>query len=164
MASRDDYIYCPFAYGYSNYARRGYARIQLQFGDLVQIGSMDLDAQPWAALAGRSARCAHKQAALNYARFVTSSECQRSLYAYSGGQPAHRSAWTDKALNHHCRDFFRGPLAAVERAYVRPRYDGYISFQDKAGVLLHESLRREEDSRTSIERLQRLYEQRTEQS
>ena len=25
MTSRDDYVYCPFAYGYSNYARRGYA-------------------------------------------------------------------------------------------------------------------------------------------
>lgn len=39
MTSRDDYIYCPFAYGYSNYSRPGYAPTQLQFGDLVRIGS-----------------------------------------------------------------------------------------------------------------------------
>ena len=161
MTSRDDYVYCPFAYGYSNYARLGYARTQLQFGDLVQIGS---NGPGRSTLGGTglavSAHCTHKQAALNYLRFVTSSECQRTLYAHSGGQPAHRSAWTDDALNQHCGDFFRRTIATVERAYLRPRYDGYISFQDKAGILLHESLRKKEDARTSIDRLQRLYEQR----
>ena len=162
MASRDDYVYCPFAYGYSNYARRGYARIQLQFGDLVQIGS---NGPGRSTLGGTglavSAHSTYKQAALNYLRFVTSSECQRTLYAHSGGQPAHRSAWMDEALNQHCGDFFRRTIATVERAYVRPRYDGYISFQDKAGILLHESLQKEDDARISIDKLQRLYGQRT---
>jgi len=165
VTSRDDYVYCPFAYGYSNYARPGYARTQLQFGDLVQIGS---NGPGRSTLGGTglavSARCTHKQAALDYVRLVTSSECQRTLYAHSGGQPAHRSAWMDDALNHHCRDFFRGTMAAVERAYVRPRYDGYIDFQDKAGILLHESLQKEDDARRSIDELQRLYEQRAKQS
>ena len=165
MTSRDDYVYCPFAYGYSNYARPGYASTRLQFGDLVQIGS---NGPGRSTLGGTglavSARCTHKQAALNYMRFVTSPECQRTLYSQSGGQPAHRSAWMDGALNHHCGDFFRGTISTIERAYLRPRYDGYISFQDKAGILLQESLRRKEDARISIDELQRLYEQRTEQS
>jgi multiple sugar transport system substrate-binding protein len=163
MTSRD-FFYCPFAYGYSNYARPGYARTQLQFGDLVQIGP---NGPGRSTLGGTglavSARCTHKQAALSYARFVTSSECQRTLYPYSGGQPAHRSAWTDDLLNHHCADFFRMTIAAVERAYVRPRYDGYIPFQDKAGILLYEFLQKEDDARRSIDELQRLYEHRGEQ-
>jgi multiple sugar transport system substrate-binding protein len=158
MTSRDDYVYCPFAYGYSNYARPGYAGTQLQFGDLVRIGS---DGLARSTLGGTglavSARCAHQQAAVNYVRFVTSSECQRTLYAYSGGQPAHRSAWLDEALNDHCRNFFRETIAAVERAYLRPRYEGYIGFQDKAGILLHEFLQRQADVGMSLDALQRLY-------
>jgi multiple sugar transport system substrate-binding protein len=165
MTSLDDYVYCPFAFGYSNYARRGYARTQLQFGDLVQIGS---NGPLRSTLGGTglavSVRCLHRQAALNYLRFVTSSECQSTLYAFSGGQPAHRTAWMDDALNHHCGDFFRRTMATVERAYVRPRYDGYISFQDRAGILLHESLRTEQDAQASIGKLQRLYQQQAERS
>jgi multiple sugar transport system substrate-binding protein len=68
----------------------------------------------------------------------------------------------DDALNHHCRDFFRGTMAALERAYVRPRYDGYISFQDKGGILLYEFLQKEDDARRLIDELQQLYEQRGE--
>ncbi|UUZ76908.1 extracellular solute-binding protein [Polaromonas sp. P1(28)-13] len=35
MTQRDDILYCPFAYGYSNYARDGYARRRLEFGGLL---------------------------------------------------------------------------------------------------------------------------------
>ena len=38
MTTTDDYWYCPFAYGYSNYSREGYARHRLTYSDLVRIG------------------------------------------------------------------------------------------------------------------------------
>jgi len=159
MTSQDDYVYCPFAYGYSNFARAGYARNQLQFGNLVEIG---LNGPARSTLGGTglaiSARCAHKEAALSYMRFVASPECQRTLYAYSGGQPAHRSAWMDGELNRACGDFFRGTLATMDRAHVRPRYDGYISFQERAGIVLHASLQKNENAQEVIRELQRLYE------
>ena len=158
MTLRDDYVYCPFAYGYSNYARGGYARTRLQFGDLVQIGS---NGPARSTLGGTglavSSRCTHKQAALDYMRFVAGSGCQRTLYAYNGGQPAHRSAWMDEALNNHCGDFFGRTLPTVERAYLRPRYDGYIRFQDKAGILVHRCLQTEDDACALIQALQRIY-------
>jgi multiple sugar transport system substrate-binding protein len=37
MTATDDYWYCPFAYGYSNYARDGYARKRLAYADLVRF-------------------------------------------------------------------------------------------------------------------------------
>jgi len=37
MTQRDEIAYCPFAYGYSNYARTGYARKVLHFHDLVSL-------------------------------------------------------------------------------------------------------------------------------
>src|SRR5260370_26343470 len=37
MSSGDRIAYCPFAYGYSNYARPGYAPELLHFGGLVTM-------------------------------------------------------------------------------------------------------------------------------
>ena len=37
LSRRDDYVYCPFAYGYSNYARAGYSDNVLIFDDMVNI-------------------------------------------------------------------------------------------------------------------------------
>jgi len=37
MSSTDDYWYCPFTYGYSNYSRRGYAKSVLTYADLVKF-------------------------------------------------------------------------------------------------------------------------------
>ena len=37
MTKTDEIAYCPFAYGYSNYSRRGYARKLLHFHDLVSL-------------------------------------------------------------------------------------------------------------------------------
>ena len=37
LSSRDDLAYCPFAYGYSNYARRGYGKHRLVFDDMVWV-------------------------------------------------------------------------------------------------------------------------------
>ena len=39
MTSTDDYWYCPFAYGYSNYSRKGYAKYLLTYTDLVLFES-----------------------------------------------------------------------------------------------------------------------------
>jgi len=35
MSSTDDYWYCPFAYGYSNYSRTGYAKQLLHYADVI---------------------------------------------------------------------------------------------------------------------------------
>ncbi|MBC8074553.1 MAG: extracellular solute-binding protein, partial [Chloroflexales bacterium] len=39
---RGEAAYCPFAYGYSNYARAGYAAHTLRFGGLVRLGDRPL--------------------------------------------------------------------------------------------------------------------------
>lgn len=42
LVSGDDLVYCPFAYGYSNYARADYAPNILCFGGLVMWGGRRL--------------------------------------------------------------------------------------------------------------------------
>jgi multiple sugar transport system substrate-binding protein len=158
MASHDNIGYCPFAFGYVNYSRNGYACYRLQFGDLV---TLDEQGPLRSTLGGKglaiSSRCQHTQEALEYARFVASPLCQRGLYFESGGQPGHRKAWQDKTINLTSLDFFQNTLAALDRAYLRPRYQGYLQFQNDAGLLVQEHLRGGGDAAVVLNKLHGLY-------
>ena len=160
MTARDDIAYCPFAFGYSNYARPGYARKALAFGDLCRIRGAE---RAHTTLGGTglavSAACRNREAAFRYARYVASADCQRTLYVQNGGQPGHRSAWTDAEANRTTNSFFRNTLPALDRAYLRPRYSGYIEFQDQAGAGVHYFLREGGNARAAVEELRRCFEQ-----
>lgn len=158
MASGDSIVYCPFAYGYSNYSRPGYARHLIQFGDLVHHGQ---ESRLCSTLGGTglaiSARCNHKQEATDYAQFVAGGECQRTLFFASGGQPGHRAAWEDGGVNQISNGFFESTLPALDRAYLRPRYNGYLDFQDKAGLVVQQYLQHGGNPSAVIEKLDREY-------
>jgi multiple sugar transport system substrate-binding protein len=57
-----------------------------------------------------------------------------------GGQPGHKAAWTNEEANKLSNNFFRNVLPTMENGYLRPRYNGYLHFQDKAGHPLHQFL------------------------
>jgi|SRR5271157_183781 len=157
MTLTDRYTYCPFAYGYSNYSRLGYARRLLEFGDMVEIGERRCRTTLGGAGLAVSSRCAERDTALEYAAFVADPVCQRTLYYDSGGQPGHRSAWTDDRVNASCRGHFRNTLPALDRAFLRPRYPGYIYFQDRAGAPIRDYMRNGGDQRAVLAELNRLY-------
>lgn len=136
LCAQDELAYCPFAYGYSNYARDGYARRRLQFGDVVDGICTTLGGTGLAI----SRRCRHLEAALAYAQYVAGAECQQTLYWQSGGQPGHRAAWLDAEANRATHDYFCNTLPALDRAWLRPRHDGYLHFQDAAGPIVREFL------------------------
>jgi multiple sugar transport system substrate-binding protein len=142
MSSSDCAAYCPFAYGYSNYARPGYARHALKFGGLV---ALDSGVQCRSTLGGAglaiSSRSKHQEPALAYAQFVASAACQRGIYFESGGQPGHCSAWLDAEVNRRSGDFFRDTLETLDHAWLRPRFDGYLRFQDAAAPVVYRYLR-----------------------
>ncbi|HDY87660.1 MAG TPA: extracellular solute-binding protein, partial [bacterium] len=158
MTSRDDIAYCPFAYGYNNYSRRGYAKHRLVFTDLVSIGEYGL---LQSTLGGTgiavSARCLHKEIAVDYARFTASPECQSTLYYYSGGQPGHRKAWLDDEINAHSLNYFKNTLKALDRAYLRPRYNGYLYFQDHAGDPVQDYLKNGGDEKAVLQSMDVIY-------
>lgn len=159
LTAGDTIAYCPFAFGYSNYARKGYGKHRLQFGDLCLIGKAG---RGRSTLGGAglaiSVACKHRDVVLEYAKFVASSECQRTLYVHSGGQPGHRSAWQDQEPNCVTQNYFRDTLPLLDRAYLRPTYDGYVPFQYKAALLVHAFLREGGDPEATVRDIQILYE------
>lgn len=158
MVRRDDLAYCPFAYCYSNYARPGYGRKLLRFGDLVTIGAHGhLSTTLGGTGLAISVRCEHLDIALEYSQYVASPECQRTVFFENGGQPGHRSAWTDAEVNRRSSNFFADVLPALDNAYLRPRFNGYMYFQDHAGDYVRDYVRDGGDPLDVLKRLDRLY-------
>jgi multiple sugar transport system substrate-binding protein len=140
-AETDEVAFVPLLFGYSNYARPGFRRNLIRFGGLP-LGS---GAEPAGGILGGagiavSRHAKHPDAAAAYAAFVVEPEVQRGIYFASGGQPGHRAAWTDPAVNAASSRFFADTLASLDRAFLRPRYDGFMAFQEAAGEAIHEWL------------------------
>ncbi|MBT2757787.1 extracellular solute-binding protein [Mesobacillus foraminis] len=137
MSARHDLAYCPFAYGYSNYSRRGYGKNIIRFTDMVEInGHGRLKSTLGGTGLAISVKCRNIDIAVKYAEYIASPECQSTIYAENGGQPGHRNAWVNEELNGRYHDYFLSTLPALDRAYLRPRYSGYLHFQDQAGDLV----------------------------
>ena len=153
LADSDRVAYCPFAYGYSNYSRVGYAAHAIRVGGLVSFEGKTLRSTLGGAGLAISRRTPHVEQALKYAEFTASAMTQRTLYAYSGGQPGHRAAWTDTALNETTGEFFTNTLETLDAAWVRPRFPGFIGFQDKASLLVHKYLVAGGDAKQVIEEM-----------
>ncbi len=142
MAAGNDIAYVPCAFGYTNYARRGFAPKRLRFADIPATSL-----EPRGSLLGGvgmaiSAYSPHIQLAVEFAMFVASGDAQRTLYVENGGQPGHAGAWRDAAANATCGGFFADTTRTMEFSYVRPRNPAFPSFQEQAGALLHEALRK----------------------
>ena len=132
--------YCPFAYGYSNYSRPGYARHLLKAGGLVAFEGKRLRSTLGGAGMAVSSKTKHPRAAMDYACFTASPEVQRGVYFESGGQPGHRSAWTDKSVNTASSGFFEDTLQTLDEALCRPKVPGYMDFQDAATPVAHDAV------------------------
>jgi multiple sugar transport system substrate-binding protein len=154
---RGEAAYCPFAYGYSNYARAEYAEHTLQFGGLVRYNGRALRSVLGGTGLAISLRCEHHAAALLYVQYAADPACQRGLYTWSGGQPGHRGAWEAAETNALCNGYFRATLPTLDDAYLRPRYNGYLHLQDRAGELVHACLRGAADPHRTLESINRLY-------
>lgn len=140
LATSDSVAYCPFAYGYSNYSRNGYAAHRIATGDLVHFNGKPLRSTLGGAGLAISRSPSNLEAALAYAQFTAAASTQRTLYTLSGGQPGHRSAWLDGTANALTHNFFRSTLPTLDSAWVRPRFPGFIGFQDRASILVHNFL------------------------
>ncbi len=157
MTQRDEIAYCPFAYGYSNYARTGYARKVLHFHDLVSLNGTPMISTLGGAGLAVSSQSKHIAVGMDYAQFVASPEIQATLYVENGGQPGHLGAWEDEQVNAYTADYFKNTLPTLERAYLRPRYDGHLYFQDHAGDIVVDYLRQGGDEVAVLEKMNKMY-------
>lgn len=168
MTATDDFWYCPFAYGYSNYARDGYARRQLTYTDLVHFTSQPSRTEKKqtrlkSTIGGTglaiSATTQHPEQAIAFTKYVCSPTTQSTIYVEHGGQPGHKRAWLSEHPNRLTNNYFYNLLPAMERGYLRPRYHGYLQFQDHGGNPIRDFLQGKDSAKQALETLETLYAQ-----
>lgn len=160
MTLSDDIAYCPFAYGYSNYSREGYARKVLFFHDMITLkGETNLRSTLGGTGLAVSASCAYIETAMKYAEYVASASCQQGLYTDNGGQPGHLTAWVSAQNNQKTNNYFANTLPALQRAFLRPRYYGHMFFQDHAGDIVRNYLMTGGSEKQVLKEMNDLYHQ-----
>ncbi|MEM6560845.1 MAG: ABC transporter substrate-binding protein [Planctomycetota bacterium] len=159
MTRTDNHAYCPWAYGYSNYARPGYAAHRLAFGDIVTLGDQPMRTTLGGTGLAVSSKTPHRDIAQAYAKLIADPTWQATQFVEAGGQPGHRAAWLDERANDLTGGYFRDTLPCLDRAYLRPRYDGSLSFQgrDGGGAIIRDYLMHGGDADAVLDDLDALY-------
>jgi multiple sugar transport system substrate-binding protein len=158
MAEPESEIACsPLIYGYVNYAMLGFRDRLIRFAD-IPAGPVSVAGS---ALGGTgiavSAFSKHPEAAIDFAYWIASGEVQKGLYAASNGQPGHADAWEDDGVNNATSGFYRDTRSTLEGAWVRPRHDGYMPFQEAASERINKGLLNNEKAEVVVADLNRLF-------
>ncbi len=159
MAAEDSDVDCvPLIYGYVSYGLAGFRPARIAFADIPAAG---VNGPGGSALGGTgiavSRRSAAAEAALDFAFWVASADVQRGPYVAAGGQPGNAAAWDDPAIDAQAGGFYSATRATLDGAWVRPRHDGYMAFQDAAARRLNIGLRRGDAGEAVITQLNRMY-------
>ena len=144
-------------YGSVIYSRRGYAQHVLKAGNIIDYRGRMLQGVLGGTGLAISSQCKHIDEAVAFAQYALSPEIQRTLYCDCGGQPGHRAAWLDEECNRTTLNFYRDTLETLDQAYLRPRYSGYLTFQDNAGLIIRDYVQSGGDVATTLKKLNELY-------
>ncbi|WP_076069854.1 ABC transporter substrate-binding protein [Sphingomonas montana] len=148
----------PLIYGYVNYAAAGFRASPIRFSDLPGDGD---GRHGGSALGGTGIAVSRfgqdPATAAAFAMFVAGGDCQKTLYAAAGGQPAHVAAWEDDSVNRATADFYRATRRTLDGAWLRPRHDGAMAFQAAASARLDRALRLDEQGAPLIAALNHLF-------
>ncbi|WP_176082890.1 extracellular solute-binding protein [Martelella sp. HB161492] len=161
MARADSpFLASPYIYGYVSYAVPGFRARPIAFTDMPGIAG---NGSRGSALGGTgiavSAFSNNPEAALDYAYFVASGDVQKDGFAKAGGQPGHAAAWEDDAVNAATGQFYRKTRQTLEKAYLRPRHDGYMGFQARASAIINDGLTQKRAAGAVMTRLNAAYEE-----
>ena len=157
MVAESDAVYCPWAYGYSNYSRRENS-VRLQFTNAPAAGVIGCaGTQLGGTGVAVSKQCPHRDEAVVYAKWLASPEHQRGTYVKEGGQPASLAAWLAPEINTAAYGFFLDTLETLRKSYVRPRFNGFVRFFEAAGVEINRCLKGETADLQLIDSLNQLF-------
>ena len=137
MCNTEEIIYVPLMFGYSSYARTGFRKHRLRFGNAPRGDSGEIGSVLGGVGIALSSRSTNPQLAAELARLLVSAETQAGIYVKSGGQPGHAAAWNSTPANGLVNDFFKNTRLTIDNAFLRPRVSGHRRFQELAGELIH---------------------------
>mgnify|MGYP001827335917 CR=1 FL=1 len=143
--ARDELALCPLIFGYVTYSQPGKRRIA--FSNPVGDGLGGVLGGTGLAF---TRRAQPSQELRDHVASLMEPGAQTGLIPSFGAQPALRAAWTDAGINARWGGFYDDTLRSVERAVLRPRFDGYVAFQSAASQRLRDALETAEDPEVTL--------------
>jgi multiple sugar transport system substrate-binding protein len=158
MSTTAEVAYVPIAFGYANYARRGFRPHLVRFTNVPRAA----DGVARGGILGGvgltvSSFTKHPEAAFDYATYVASAQVQSGIFFEGGGQPGHRAAWLSPEVNAASSNFFLDTLETLDNAYLRPRYNGFVHVQDTAFLITHDFLKGNRSVDETLDAMDELY-------
>jgi multiple sugar transport system substrate-binding protein len=146
---------CPYVYLYAPYARANYRAHRIAFHDMPSLGT---SGPLGSALGGTgiavSSQTTDPDLCVAFALWVASADIQRGLYATHNGQPGNAVAWGDAAVNASVGSCYSNTRMTHEAAWLRPRHNGYMAFQEEASQTLLDALTGKTSPQTALMALQ----------
>jgi multiple sugar transport system substrate-binding protein len=156
MVAEDLFAYCPAVYCYATYAEADQRR-PLRFADLPgATGPSPKGSTIGGTGLAISAHCSEPDAARAYARFAASVDAQLG-FARHHGQPARIEAFGDAVIDQTFGGCFSATRASLEGSWIRPRYAGYLRFQEQGGQLIESHLRGDLGEAALLEKLRNAF-------
>jgi multiple sugar transport system substrate-binding protein len=140
MAAGAELAYVPLVYGYVTYATPGDGRRALRFAEAPRGPSGRRGSVLGGTGMAITRRSRPDALLLDHLRWLMSTEAQTGFIPGHAGQPSAVAAWRDRAVNLAAGQFYATTLETTAAAWVRPRFDGYIGFQNDAAAALVDGL------------------------
>ena len=131
----------PLTYLYKGYANADYRAHRLAFTDIPVLGSFG---PVGSALGGTglavSSRTAAPDICSRFVAWVAGADCQSGIYAQANGQPGNAVAWGSAKVNEPVLNAYWNTRLTHEAAWLRPRHDGYMAFQQVGSEMVNAAL------------------------
>lgn len=157
MGQEEEIIYCPYLFGYTNYARKEYSKNIVNFVNSPVNPLHDVSTILGGVGLAISSKCKYVFEAVEYLNYVANKKFQKGKYTQNGGQPGNLEAWKSKKNNHLCNNFFNDTIGTLDHAYVRPQHPGWNLFQEQGADLLHQGIQKNVMSEKLMKNLNQLY-------
>jgi multiple sugar transport system substrate-binding protein len=142
LATTDEVVCCPLTYTYAVYGSAGTGR-PLSWAPAPSFGAARRETASVLGGTGLavSARALDRPEALrSVIRRLMDPRIQLEVVAPLGGQPAVRAVWDSESADRAVNGHYTRTRQSLDCAYVRPRQDGWIAFQDELSHRVREAL------------------------
>jgi multiple sugar transport system substrate-binding protein len=159
LSTTDRLAMCPLIFGYVNYAAPMHQTSRpVSFRNAPAIQGIG---RYGSTLGGTglaiTRRCRPDQALRDHIRWLMSADAQSYYIPAHDGQPSLRDAWQQAHLNVQRGCFYSDTVATLERAWVRPRHAGYVSFQGAGSQIIRDGILEARRPERLLRDLQGLY-------
>ncbi|TDO52492.1 multiple sugar transport system substrate-binding protein [Kribbella sp. VKM Ac-2527] len=160
LAISNELVCCPLVYSYAYYGTASGDRKPLAWSAAPRLRvDDDLAASTLGGTGLAVTRRAYDRvlAVTKYARGLLDVGTQLDVVSPVGGQSATAAVWSSGLVDEAWNGHYSATLSTLESAYIRPRFDGWIAFQDELSERVRELLGSDGDPAVAVDRIEADY-------